>query len=412
MSVAAGFKPDWKQWEGEIVDGQFPLQRLLAEDTRGAVFLTRFASAEAAIKIASTGDMDRFVDRWSRAAKLHHPHLIGVFKVGRLARMGRPLGYVVTEHAEESLATVLQQRALTPDEVLDLLGPLIDVMAFLHGQGYMLGGLKPSKILAVRDTLKISSGVLAGGDRSTDLRALAATATQALTQKPAIDGETPGALPEPFLEFTRKCLDRSPCSAEELGIWLRAPRSADSSIAGQQSTTARPKRTLVMVAIATLFLVTGLAILLRNRPARAPIESPVVSAAPQPAATVPDHAAVATTPPASDREPRPPRQAGVVQGPAIRQVVHQVLPDISAKDRRTIRGKATVIVNVVVNPAGDVTEAIRERGSRYFGRLAIDAARQWRFASSNAGASRQYYLRFEITRTNIKAAVQKTLNGR
>ena len=61
---------------------------------------------------------------------------------------------------------------------------------------------------------------------------------------------------------------------------------------------------------------------------------------------------------------------------------------------------ATVVVRVAVDPSGNVTEATLEGGgSRYFGKLAVEAARQWQFAPVEGAGPRNWILRFEITPT-------------
>jgi len=53
-----------------------------------------------------------------------------------------------------------------------------------------------------------------------------------------------------------------------------------------------------------------------------------------------------------------------------------------------------------VGASGNVTEATLEAGgSRYFGRLALEAARQWQFAPVEGAGPRKWILRFEIMRT-------------
>jgi TonB family protein len=77
-----------------------------------------------------------------------------------------------------------------------------------------------------------------------------------------------------------------------------------------------------------------------------------------------------------------------------------VLPDIPAKARNTVHGKATVVVRVAVDPSGNVTEATLERGgSPYFGKLALEAARHWQFGPVEGAGPRNWILRFEIMRT-------------
>jgi TonB family protein len=81
-------------------------------------------------------------------------------------------------------------------------------------------------------------------------------------------------------------------------------------------------------------------------------------------------------------------------------VVHQVLPDVPAEARRTIRGKVTIRVRVSVDPSGHITDAKLESGrSRYLADLTLQAARQWVFEPGNDGAgASEWLLRFELTR--------------
>jgi TonB family protein len=80
--------------------------------------------------------------------------------------------------------------------------------------------------------------------------------------------------------------------------------------------------------------------------------------------------------------------------------VKQVLPDVPAKARRTIHGKVTVSILVGVDDTGSVLDAKNESpaSSRFFGNLALQAARQWKFAPAkpNRSDSREWILRFQF----------------
>lgn len=77
-----------------------------------------------------------------------------------------------------------------------------------------------------------------------------------------------------------------------------------------------------------------------------------------------------------------------------------MLPDIPAKARDTVHGKATVVVKVIVDPSGNVSQATLEPGgSPYFGKLALEAARQWQFVAVEGAGARNWTLRFQIMRT-------------
>ena len=66
------------------------------------------------------------------------------------------------EYAEENLGQILPQRALTPEEIRDLLEPALDTLAFIHSKSLAHGRLKPSNIMAAGDQLKLSSDSLSG----------------------------------------------------------------------------------------------------------------------------------------------------------------------------------------------------------------------------------------------------------
>ena len=61
-------------------------------------------------------------------------------------------------------------------------------------------------------------------------------------------------------------------------------------------------------------------------------------------------------------------------------------------------------MRVAVNAAGDVTDAELESlgGSNYFNRVAVDAARQWKFAAG-AGGAWQVQFQFRQDGTDLRA---------
>src|SRR5690606_25112814 len=70
--------------------------------------------------------------------------------------------------------------------------------------------------------------------------------------------------------------------------------------------------------------------------------------------------------------------------------VHRVVPDVPDSARRTIRGRVRVSVRVIVEKEGTVFAALAEEPgpSRYFERLAIEAAKQWTFAPAESDDQR------------------------
>jgi hypothetical protein len=69
-----------KQWEGQIVEGIFPLRQYLGGSDHSAVFLTEHSAGEpqkAAIKLspADPATADSQVSSWEFASQLSHPNI-------------------------------------------------------------------------------------------------------------------------------------------------------------------------------------------------------------------------------------------------------------------------------------------------------------------------------------------------
>ena len=150
---------------GQLVDGRFPLRKLLGVSQNSAVFLTDLPNQrpsepapEAAIKLIpeDPGTSERQLERWRTAAALPHAGLLRILHSGRSAVDGALCLFVVFEPASENLAELLAQRALTPEEAAGMMAPVLATLDFLHEKGLVHGGIKPSNILAVRDTIKLS----------------------------------------------------------------------------------------------------------------------------------------------------------------------------------------------------------------------------------------------------------------
>jgi serine/threonine protein kinase len=246
----------WKQWEGQTVNGQFPLHRYLGGSGHSAVFLTTCgdgAAQTAAIKLIPDDSAasehhaaaaDQRVISWKFAAGISHPNLIRIFHGGRCTIDGVQLLYVVMECAEEDLSQIIPQRALTPSEAREMLRPALDALAYLHGMGFAHGHLKTSNVMAREDQLKLSADTLfqigepvpSASDldiycppekkhsAASDSWALGMTLVEVLTQRLPLwdradeaEPVVPDSLAEPFLQIARRCLRRNP------SLRLRAP---------------------------------------------------------------------------------------------------------------------------------------------------------------------------------------------
>lgn len=452
--------------EGRIVDGRFPLQSYLGGSDHSAVYLTVALleggnSEKAAIKLirADATDAEAQLLRWNAVAELNHPNLIRVFGTGRCEMDGTALLYVIEEYAEENLAQILPERALTAEEARALLPSVLRALQFIHGHEFVHGHIQPSNILAIGDQVKLSSDTLglagektrrtkaasaydppeaAAGTTSeaSDVWQLGTTVIEALSgYLPGSDRvREPGALPEPFREIAEHCLqvdaEKRWTVTQILGrLEPDRPAPAHAQTATIASAAAvrtlpptHPKKSAKWPYFLALAVVGVLALFLlrRAKPSSPAREGP--STQTQPAAT-PENAQPANSPPRqlpaetkAKPSPAPPTpvqeeaKAGNGKAHAAHEgdVVRRVIPQVSPSARRTIQGTIKVRVKAEVDTAGNVTETKFESAgsSKYFSRLAMDAAREWKFAPAPAADSgaREWKLQFAFSRSRTEVS--------
>lgn len=454
---------NWKNWEGQVVDGRFPLRQYLGGRTRTAVFSTTVegdSSRKQAIRIALADPQESQVllDNWMQASKLSHPSLLRIFHLGR-GRLGSiDLVYMVMEFADEDLSQVLPHRALSATEIHEVLEATLDVLAYLHGKGFVHGRVKPANILAVNNQMKISSdGLFRIGERRTaklaaspydapetyreamrpaaDFWSLGVTIVESLTQilprwdrsnqmEPSLQ-----KLPAPYPEITRHCLlvdPRMRWGAEEIRERLRQAASPPSQ---QEDAGAKPLpsgRRVPVTAVAVVLLVLalfGIAKFFHRPRAENPAVQQHVQATSQqitPASSEPatsqdnvaSRGSVPPSPPANlegkdageaHSAPVPLRNSNPnprFTAPAeVPGVVKKVVPSVPQSARNTIQGTIRVAVKVKADDSGKVvnTELASAGPSKYFAGLATKAAQQWMFSSASEGlAPREWLLHFEF----------------
>src|SRR5690348_398608 len=155
----------WAKWEGEVIEGGLPLRRLVGVSDHSGVFLTEapaYGLQNAAIKLvpAIPTLAESQLAHWSAAAGLEHPRLLRLYAMGRYQLGNLHFLYVLMEYADQNLAQLLVNRALTDVEARETLPPTLDALAFLHSKNMVQGQLKPSNILVVGDQLKLASDTI------------------------------------------------------------------------------------------------------------------------------------------------------------------------------------------------------------------------------------------------------------
>jgi TonB family protein len=90
------------------------------------------------------------------------------------------------------------------------------------------------------------------------------------------------------------------------------------------------------------------------------------------------------------------------------------MPEVSPSARRTIHGKIVVRVKVNVDASGNVQQAKIESGraSRYFSRIALAAARDWKFVPAQTGETgeRDWKVQFGFSRAKTEASAVRAKN--
>jgi len=425
----------WKNWESRLVDGKFPLRQWLGSSDHSAVFLTERGGKEsktAAIKLiaAENLDEDAQLSHWADAARLSHPHLIRLFECGRCELDDTRLLYVVMELAEEDLSQILPLRALSRDEVSEMLVPAAEALDFLHRAGFAHGHIQPSNIMAVDNQLKISAdGVRKSGERTNahepgaydapevrtaglspaaDTWSLGITLAAVLTQQePKPENGDPGqagrllSVPEPFHGMVRDCLQSDPkqrCTASDILRRLQAPAISSASVVKEREPKRGAQRWIILaIAAAALFLIALAGRRFMVHPPRIPAAQNDPASPPNALPNVP-----AAQSPAPFSEKEKPAQAM-----APGSVLQQVLPDVSQSARNTIEGRVKVNIRVAVDASGSVSKAelASPARSKYFANLALAAARRWKFGppqvNGEATAS-EWILRFQFGRTSTQ----------
>ena len=439
------------EWVGRVIDGRFTLLEWLGGSDGSGVFLTEqdgAGSQKAAIRVTP-----KERDEGPEGMNLSHPHLARILHAGMVEIDGSGFVYAVTDYADEVLSQILPQRALTPEETREMLGPVVDALDYLHQQGLVHGYLNPSSILVVNEEVKLSATRLVVPSRykfesaprgihdapdlalgivspAADVWSLGVILVETLTQRPPLwdrgkDGnpEVPATVPEPFAEIARRCLQAEPvrrCTLGDIKALLEgqgapARPSAQKVPASSKAVVAPPvinkpaivigteakaqpvtpsKRRVLPMAVAIL----GLAVIVwflvaRSHKSQSNAETQETQTEPMPAA--------------------PGNAGGAPAGPTVKgSVAQRVMPNVLPAAQGTIQGTFYVVLRVTVDPDGQVANVgFESQGpSRYFARVAEEAAHSWKFkpaAVNGRAVSSVWRLRFEFRRDGNEATAEE-----
>lgn len=213
----------WNDYEGTVIAGAYPIQKLIRPEGRSAFFSTSNGTGKPAVirLIESLNDEAEILERWRAVSQLEQTHLVTFRKYGQTVLDGTPLIYAVMEPTEADLASILRERPLTLDETKQVASSLVEALQSLHHSNLVHEHIEPINVLAVDDTVKLRSDCvreipsdLNRSERAEliarDVHDLAQTLCLCLTQQriPPPIGAIP--LPAPFDQIVRNGL---------LGAW-------------------------------------------------------------------------------------------------------------------------------------------------------------------------------------------------
>jgi TonB family protein len=269
------------------------------------------------------------------------------------------------------------------------------------------------------------------------------------------DAVIPEGIPEPYAQLVRDCLHRDPARRPTIEA-IRARLLPTSPAARQQKMSesspsaavpatelcsstppalqkpdgeARPEQrspnqrfAMPAILVAVIFLAIVVGVWLVNRPSGNGPATQATVEQKQAESAMSTTQKPAAQPPSTQAESQP--NAGAISSQpapanktnsADRQgaVLRQVLPVVPEQAQSTITGTVRVDIAVAVDARGSVTQAtLASAGpSHYFADRALEAARQWTFASPTRDGQpvpSQWKLRFEFRRAGIKALPQRT----
>lgn len=232
------------------------------------------------------------------------------------------------------------------------------------------------------------------GEVSPEALTTESVSAESLTPEPLTTGPLmAGPLTERVTEPTAPAPARI-ASGEE---WVALPKEEEAQEKNEEEEEEPTQRPAALGAILGVLVIIGVVWagvrMLSGHSAPAP-PLPVVQA---PAA------------PAAAQEAPAPVSAGSISREAAsetaRSSIHEFIPEVPVGARRSVRGHIRVWVRVIVNRDGSVFAATPDRtgSSRYFERLALEAAKKWSFPAVDAPAQRLMQIRFDFSREGATA---------
>ncbi len=140
-------------WTGQTIGGRFRLERELGRGGMGTVYLGRdesFRSRKVVVKVPHPNLLNaefraRFELEIDQLVELEHPRVIHVYDAGE----HQEVPYLVVQYVDggDLEARMPRGTRLSPEQVLQWLGPVAEALDFIHRRGAVHRDIKPGNIL-------------------------------------------------------------------------------------------------------------------------------------------------------------------------------------------------------------------------------------------------------------------------
>jgi TonB family protein len=162
------------------------------------------------------------------------------------------------------------------------------------------------------------------------------------------------------------------------------------------------RRALLVASVVGLLVLAVIMLSVFNHDTRS---SPLAHEPAKTAAQAPS----STLMPATELAPTKHVDAKSPEEPHAEATIKEVLPTVSRGSLQTIHGTIKVTIRTLVNQDGTVRAATSHipGPSRYFERVALQAAKKWTFAPTSEPSPRTVFVRFNFTRGGVTADVDR-----
>ena len=149
-----GVRYDWPAIAGETLNGRYVLSSFEGESAG----VGRFVSGNQFVDVlpSEAADSARVAARWQFLSSVSHPNLLGIVETGKADLAGVNVVYCVSERPEDSVAGVIAERAMTVEEVDQIVDAVLPALSHLPSRGAVYTRLAATDIVAVGEQVKLT----------------------------------------------------------------------------------------------------------------------------------------------------------------------------------------------------------------------------------------------------------------